>query len=131
MRIIRSTLLGSLTLITSTLPVVVYGQATIDDLLTNSIGFVETYLVNLAFAATFLFFIYGVARYILADADDAKASGRQLMIWGTLGIFVVSSIWGLIAVLNRTIGLPGEPEGTIRATCVPNYGTGGDCADVH
>ncbi len=116
------------------LPSVAYGEATIDDLLVHSIAFVNGYLIYVAFAATFLFFLYGIARYILASGDDAKVAGRQLMIWGSVAMFIVSSIWGLVAIINRTLGLPGQPEGTIRATCVHLFGeapTESNCADTN
>lgn len=109
----------------------IFAQVTIGSLLGNTYIFLATYVIRLAYAAAFLFFLYGIARYIFASADDAKAQGRELIVWGTVAILLLSSIWGIVAILNRTLGTGspnGQPTGTIRPTCVKTYG-GGDCAD--
>lgn len=60
-------------------------------------------LVTLALIA----FFWGVARYAIKGADDEKAreQGKQIMIWGIIGLFVIVSVWGLVAVVQNTFNL--------------------------
>ncbi|MDQ5901685.1 MAG: hypothetical protein QG580_400 [Patescibacteria group bacterium] len=51
-------------------------------------------------------FIIGVIKYI-KNGDDSKAreEGRNFMIYGIIGLFVMISVWGLVGVLQGTFGL--------------------------
>lgn len=63
---------------------------------------------NTVFALGLLAFFWGLVRYIFKIGGDTKAAeeGRKLMIWGTLAIFVMVSIWGLVRLLQGEL-LPG------------------------
>jgi hypothetical protein len=37
-------------------------------------------------------------------SDTARSEGRKLMLWGILGIFVITSIWGLVAIFASFVG---------------------------
>lgn len=51
-------------------------------------------------------FIIGVIRYIKnADDSSAREEGRNFMIYGIVGLFVMISVWGLVGVLQGTFGL--------------------------
>lgn len=53
-----------------------------------------------------LAFFIGIARFVFAAGDsEAHKSGKQLMIWGLVALFVMFSVWGIIRLLARTIGL--------------------------
>ncbi len=51
-----------------------------------------------------VYFIYQVFRYAVAGNEDDKALAKTHMIWGIVGIFVMVSIWGLVAILTTTFG---------------------------
>lgn len=56
-------------------------------------------LITAALAA----FIWGIAKSILhSDNPDARASGRTIMLWGILSLFVITFVWGIITVVQRT-----------------------------
>jgi len=62
-------------------------------------NFIITTLVALAL----LYFFWGIALFILNAAnEEARTTGRQKMIWGIIGLFVIISIWGILAVVNNT-----------------------------
>ena len=53
----------------------------------------------------FIAFFYGLARFLLS-AGDVKAAeeGKGIMTWGVLALFVMVSIMGIIAFMDRSLG---------------------------
>ena len=52
-----------------------------------------------------VYFIWGVVQYVTSGDAEKKEQGQQHMIWGIVGLAVIVSIWGLVAVLrNQFIG---------------------------
>lgn len=81
----------------------------------NFIGLLTPLLV----AVSLLVFFWGIARFILASGDEKKVEeGKKLLIWGTIGLFVVTSLWGILQILSGSlfgaspIGIPLLPTNT-------------------
>jgi hypothetical protein len=72
--------------------------------------------VPLLFSLGFIVFIFGIFQYfILSRGDEEKQqTGRNFMIYGLLGFFLMLSVWGLVNVLTGSIGLNSN---------TPNYPT--------
>lgn len=67
------------------------------------IDFVIDPLVLLLIAVAVLIFLYGVVKFIGAAGDVAKRKeGKDLIIYGLIGLFVMVSVWGLVNVLVST-----------------------------
>lgn len=67
------------------------------------IDFVIDPLVFLLIAVAVLIFLYGVVKFIGAAGDEAKRKeGKDLIIYGLIGLFVMVSVWGLVNVLVST-----------------------------
>ncbi len=66
----------------------------VGDLIDISIGIVA--------AMALLAFFWGLTQYIYKKASDPKAAGegKTLMIWGTIALFVMVSVWGLVRFLQ-------------------------------
>jgi len=64
-------------------------------------------LVPLAFAMCILYFFWGIAKYLRAGAGDEAAAkeGKNIMVWGAIGIFIAFSIWGIIAFIQSQLGI--------------------------
>ena len=64
------------------------------------------YILTLLVALTILVFLYGLAKYMFKgqSSDTARSEGRKLMLWGVIGIFVMTGVWGLVSILGTTIG---------------------------
>jgi hypothetical protein len=75
-----------------------------EGILTNTLGIVKDVLIPLAFTLALLFFFWGVAKYVWSEGQ-AKAEGKQIMIWGVVALFVMSSIWGIIGFINSDLNL--------------------------
>jgi len=71
-------------------------------------------ILNLALpiiiAAAVVYFIYGIARYVMSGSDDAKAAAKDKIIYGIVGLFVMISVWGLVNILVRTFNLNNTPD---------------------
>lgn len=66
--------------------------------------------------------IVGVIKYITANDDDAQAQARKTILHGIIGVFVIVSIWGLVAILNQTfdVGQGGGNTGNCQPIWNPN-----------
>lgn len=77
------------------------------------INFINTIAVPLIFALAFVVFIFGVFRYFIAGGHDEekRESGKQLMLYGLVGFFVMVSVWGLVHILTGTLDLNNNVSG--------------------
>jgi uncharacterized membrane protein len=50
-------------------------------------------------------FIYGVIILMFSEGGEKKEEGKQYMVWGIVGIFVIISIWGLVGILAQIFNL--------------------------
>jgi hypothetical protein len=84
-----------------------YGAGTLYGIFSTIFGIINNVLIPLIFAVAFLVFIYGVFKYFILSGGDEEAqkSGRQLILWGLIGFFVMFSVWGLVNILINTFGL--------------------------
>ena len=80
----------------------------------GSNGFVDiinTYIIPLLFTLIAAVFLWGVVNAFILHPDDerARASGRQFVLWGLIGIVVLLSVWGIVNALLSTLGIaPGS-----------------------
>lgn len=66
-------------------------------------------LTPILFSMAIVAFLYGVQKYILAGASEDKVKeGREMMIYGIIGLAVMFSVWGLVRLVASTFFiLPG------------------------
>lgn len=53
-----------------------------------------------------LFTIYGA--FQMVASEEKRDSGRQRVIYGIVGLFVMISVWGFVNILKTTFGIGGE-----------------------
>lgn len=59
------------------------------------------YLVVLVISLAVVFFLWGMAMFVLkADDETERAKGKQRMIWGLITLFVMVSVWGVVNFLQ-------------------------------
>ncbi|MFA6158262.1 MAG: pilin [Candidatus Paceibacterota bacterium] len=71
-------------------------------------GFISKILntvLPLIIAAAVVYFIYGIAKYVMSGSEEAKAAAKDKIIYGIIGLFVMISVWGLVNILVSTFGL--------------------------
>ena len=71
-------------------------------------GLITNIFVPLAFMLALLFFFWGVAKYIWSESNEDKGKGKQIMVWGVVALFVMSSIWGLVSFIRGELGVGEE-----------------------
>ena len=60
-------------------------------------------LILLLIGIAVIIFSIGYIKYITAGEDPEKiAAGRNMMIYGIIGLFVMVSVWGLVNVISGT-----------------------------
>lgn len=63
-------------------------------------------LIGMLITVAIVVFFWGLIKYLLHDGSSEDAhKGVYQMIWGIVAIFVMVSIWGLVALLQRTFGV--------------------------
>jgi hypothetical protein len=69
---------------------------------------IEDALIPLVLSAGVVVFMFGIVKYIAGGDDEQKrSSGRQFMIWGIVGFFVILGVQQLVGILVATFGLGG------------------------
>ena len=63
-------------------------------------------LVPVLFAIAFIVFLWGAFEVFILGANnsDTKEKGKNHMLWGLVGFFVMVSVWGLVNILTGTVG---------------------------
>jgi uncharacterized membrane protein HdeD (DUF308 family) len=87
------------------LPLVAFGAlTTIEGTLSWVINLINNQVIPLLFAIALLYFLIGVIRYVISGDPTKKEGAKGMMIYGIIGLAVMSAIWGLVAILSNTIG---------------------------
>ena len=64
-------------------------------------------LILLMFAVSFVYFIYGIVKFLRLEAGDKeREEAKNAMLWGIVGMVIMFSVFGIIAFILRTFGLP-------------------------
>ena len=77
------------------------------DILCRIIGLLN-YVVPVIIALGVVYFVWGVVQYVINDSEEAKTKGRDTMIFGIIGLFVIIAMWGLVNLVTKTFGVGEE-----------------------
>lgn len=69
------------------------------------VGGILNIVIPILITLAVIYVIAGVIKYVTASDNEKQAEGRTMIISGIVGLFVIVSIWGLVAVLNSTFGV--------------------------
>ena len=84
---------------------------TFADIIDLAIQYIKL-IIPLLMGVAVVIFLYGVVKYI-GSAGEVKSreEGRRFMVYGIIGLAVMTSVWGLVAFVTNTLGLPsGTPN---------------------
>lgn len=85
------------------LPQIAFAQTVITDIIDTIYEILNAIVPVLIVLAT-IFFFWGLAKFILNAGDsEGRKQGVQIMIYGVIGLFVIVSVWGLVALLQNTL----------------------------
>lgn len=87
------------------IPVQAQNDATFKSVINDLTGLLQALIPILASVAL-LVFIWGMAEYIFQAGDqNAVDAGRNRMVAGIAGLFVIAAIWGLVQLIGATFSL--------------------------
>lgn len=62
-------------------------------------------VIQLLFVLALLYFIWGVIQFIRdSNNEKGRATGRWHILWGTVGLFIMVSVFGIINFICDTVG---------------------------
>jgi hypothetical protein len=69
-------------------------------------------IIPLLMGAAVVIFLFGVLKYIGSASEvESREEGRRFMVYGIIGLAVMTSVYGLVAFVTNTLGLPtGAPN---------------------
>ncbi len=90
------------------------------------INTVNNIVVPVLFALAFIVFLFGVFETFIwgANSEEVREKGKNLMLWGLIGFFVMVSVWGLVNILTGTISF-GNNSGPTGGTPTAGVQVGG------
>ena len=82
--------------------------ASTDKVFGNVLIYLFNPLLQFATVIAFLYFLYGVFKYILAmssgGTNDEINNGKRNLLWGMIGLFIIFSINGILMLINTALG---------------------------
>lgn len=96
----------------------------IQELIVKFIMFINDSAVPLIFALAFIFFLFGVFRYLIAGAanEEKRQEGVKFVAWGIVAFAIMVSVWGLVRVVVNSLGFDNKA-----IPCLPTFGK---CKDL-
>ena len=86
------------------LPLFAFAQNPFLNILIN-IKNVLNAVIPIVITLALIYFIYGIGKYVTAKEDSEKESARGIMIYGTIGLFFIVSVWGIVVLLQQFTGV--------------------------
>lgn len=72
-----------------------------EKILENVVTEVLSPLYQVVVGVAFLYFLYGIVMFIINMNDpDKKNTGKQHLLWGTVGLFIILSVGGILQLFN-------------------------------
>ncbi len=66
-------------------------------------------IILLLFVLSLAMFFWGIVDYIRGSGnEEVRKTGREHMMWGIIGIFIMVSAWAIIKILLTSIGVPSD-----------------------
>ena len=62
-------------------------------------------ILKFILAVAVIYFLYGVAQFIINREDSSKAGeGKQHMLWGLIGLAIIISVFGVVNLISSFLG---------------------------
>ncbi len=74
--------------------------------LENVLTFVNEIIIPFILGIGFLFFVWGMFQYFIrgGHSDEAKESGKSLIVYALAGFVLIFAFWGIINLLVGAVG---------------------------
>jgi hypothetical protein len=95
----------------------------------SEIGKLVSMIIPIVMGLALVYFFWGIAQFVLHDAgnDKTREEGKKKMLWGIIALFVMMSIYGIVAFIGNTLGIK-TGVGSSPDVCVEGmYADGSSC----
>lgn len=76
-----------------------------EQILSNVVTEIFSPLYQAAVGVSILYFLYGVAKYVLdLNNPEKQTFGKSHLLWGMVGLFIILSVGGILNALNESLG---------------------------
>lgn len=72
-----------------------------------AVGSILNMLIPVLIAAALVFFFIGLVKYIREPGKTGEA-GRAIMTAGLVSLFIMVSVWGIVALAQNALGISGS-----------------------
>lgn len=76
------------------------------------------YLMPVLIILGVLYVAWGVISFVTKTNEEERAKAKGAILYGVIGLFVIVSIWGLVAFLQTTLGIRGGGLNADQTPCV-------------
>ena len=77
-----------------------------EQLLVNFRDFIINPAILVIFTAGFFLFVWGLVQFLLnLDQGGENEDGKKHILWGIVGMFIMASVYGILALLDNTFDL--------------------------
>jgi hypothetical protein len=90
--------------------------------LLNTVQQILNLVIPVIVALGVVYFVWGVVQYFIADAEEAKKTGKDRIIYGIIGLAIITSLWGIVNLLVNTFGLGGASAPVVASAGSCNIG---------
>ncbi len=81
--------------------------SSIGSLIGYIICIIARYVIPLLMTLALVAFMWGAVQFILNAEDSQKREeGKSFLVWGIIALFVMVSVWGLVAIISNTFSIP-------------------------
>lgn len=80
------------------------GTANLGELIEDFIAFINDFVIPFIWALAFIVFLFGLFKYFIQGGanEEQRDQGKQLVVWGIIAFFIMTSVWGIINLLSGT-----------------------------
>jgi len=69
-------------------------------------GFINTRIIPTIILLALAYVVYSGVSFIVSSTDsEGREDKKKHIFWGIVGLFVITSVWGLVAIVGRSFGL--------------------------
>ena len=66
-------------------------------------------LIQVVFAVAIVIFTYGIFEFVRgADSPEVRKQGQQHMLWGIIGLAIMTAVFTIINIILNTLGISGD-----------------------
>jgi hypothetical protein len=84
---------------------IAYAASTVEETIGNITSNIIQPIIGFFFALALAMFFWGIVQFIAnAENEEKLSEGKEHMLWGIVGMFIMVSVFGIMNLICNTIG---------------------------